>query len=72
MKPDSEKSKDELIKELQEFRRQAAEADTLRRRLETLEKQCNDLKLNAMTKAFQSPESSRSRIKQLKPCVWPR
>lgn len=43
MKTDSEKSKDDLIQELQELRRQAAAASTLRRRLETLEKQCNDL-----------------------------
>ena len=45
MKPDSDKSKDELIQELQEFRRRAAEADTLRRRLETEEKQRNEFKL---------------------------
>ena len=44
MKPDSEKSKDELIQELQEFRRRAAVADTLRRRLETEEKPCNEVK----------------------------
>jgi sigma-B regulation protein RsbU (phosphoserine phosphatase) len=44
MKPDSEKSKGELIQELQEFRRRATEADTLLRRLETLENQRNEFK----------------------------
>ena len=45
MKPDSDKSKDELIQELREFRRRAAEADTLRRRLETEEQLRNEFKL---------------------------
>ncbi|MGD1999140.1 MAG: hypothetical protein PVJ00_01140, partial [Desulfobacterales bacterium] len=45
MKPDSDKSKDDLIQELQELRRQAAAASTLRRRLETQEKQRNGFKL---------------------------
>lgn len=58
MKPDSDKSKDDLIQELQEFRRQAAEADTLRRRLETLEKQCNDL-------IIKCPDQSLSAFREL-------
>ena len=44
MKPDSEKSKSELIQELQEFRRRATEVDTLLRRLETVENQRNEFK----------------------------
>ena len=56
MKPDSEKSKDELIQELQELRRQAADADTLRRQLETLDKQCNDL-------IFKCPDQSLSEFR---------
>jgi sigma-B regulation protein RsbU (phosphoserine phosphatase) len=46
MKPDSDKSKDELIQELQESRRRAAAADTLRQRLETVEKQFHEFKVN--------------------------
>ena len=57
MKPDSEKSKDDLIQELQELRPQAAAADTLRRRLETLEKQCNDL-------IFKCPDQSLSEFSE--------
>ena len=43
MKSDLEKSKDELLQELSYFRRKAAEADELRRRLENVRKSCDDL-----------------------------
>jgi len=55
MKPDSEKSKDELIQELQEFRRRADETDTLRGQLKTLEKQRNEFKLKSHDRS--RPES---------------
>jgi sigma-B regulation protein RsbU (phosphoserine phosphatase) len=43
MKSDLEKSKDELLQELAYLRRKAAEADELRRRLETVQTTCDEL-----------------------------
>ena len=44
MKSDIEKSKEELLQELSYLRRRAAEADELRRRLEVVQKSCDELK----------------------------
>jgi sigma-B regulation protein RsbU (phosphoserine phosphatase) len=43
MQSDLEKSKDELIRELSQLRRKAAEADELKRRLEDIQKTCGEL-----------------------------
>jgi len=46
MKSDLDKSKDELVQELGFLRRKAAEADELRRRLEEVQKACDEVKSN--------------------------
>lgn len=44
MQLESDKSKEELIEKIHDLKRKAAEADELRRRLESVQKTCSDLK----------------------------
>ncbi len=46
MKTDLDKTKDELIQEIDYLRRKAAEADNLRRRMEDLQKTCDEYKVS--------------------------
>jgi sigma-B regulation protein RsbU (phosphoserine phosphatase) len=66
MKSDLEKSKEELVQELSYLRRKAVEADELRRRLEDVQKTCDELKLSyaARTEEFNQECSARDQTEE--------
>jgi len=66
MQSEMDKSKEELIQELHYLRRKAAEADELRRRLESVQKSCNDLKssYDARTAEYNKKCTERDQTEQ--------
>jgi sigma-B regulation protein RsbU (phosphoserine phosphatase) len=66
MTSDKNRSKDQLIKELNSLRKHAAEADQLQNRLDLLEKQYNDLKrrYEAQTQKFEKECSMRGQTEE--------
>jgi len=66
MKPDLNKSKEELVQELSYLRRRAAEADELRRRLEDVQKTCDELESSyeARTAEFNKECSVRDQTEE--------
>ncbi len=66
MKPDIEKSKEELVQELNYLRRRAAETDELRRRLEIVQQSCDELKnsYEARTEEFNRECTERDQTEE--------
>ena len=66
MKPDIKKSKEELVQELNYLRRRAAETDELRRRLEIVQKSCDELKnsYEARTEEFNRECTERDQTEE--------